>query len=166
GRARGQLPIPTVQLLLLLYLAMGITKTPAMIAIAILSVHSALAFVSYMVLPPEYVVVGVAAGFMFSFLSGLIIAGNVLSRRIGGLDGKHILGTLLRLHLAVVPSIAAGFGVLRFFDTYVGPGLATNIGSPLVGCTIGALLFLITARLLRVPELSAAMELIRSRLRR
>lgn len=164
--ALGLVPFTTFQLMLRVFFAMGDTKTPAMIAIANLAVHSALAFVSYVVLPPEYVVVGVAAGFMFSFLSGLIIAGNVLSRRIGGLDGKHILGTLLRLHLAVVPSVAAGFGVLRFFDAYVGPGLATNIGSPLVGCTIGALLFLITARLLRVPELSAAMELIRSRLRR
>src|SRR5699024_12317742 len=135
GMALGLIPFPTFQLMLRVFFAMGATMTPAMIAIANLAVHSALAFVSYMVLPPEYVVVGVAAGFMFSFLSGLIIAGNVLSRRIRGLDGKHILGTLLRLHLTVVPSIAAGFGVLSFVDTYVGQGLATNIVSPLRGST-------------------------------
>ena len=164
--ALGLVPFTTFQLMLRVFFAMGDTRTPAMIAIANLAVHSALAFTSYLLLPPEYVVVGVAAGFMFSFLSGLIIAGNVLSRRIGGLDGKHVLGTLLRLHLAVIPSIAVGFGVLWFFDAYVGPGLFSYVGAPLVGCVAGALLFLVSARVLRVPELSAAVELIRGRLRR
>src|SRR5699024_5174174 len=71
--ALGLVPFTTSQLMLRVFFAMGDTKTPAMIAIANLAVHSALAFVSYMVLPPEYVVVGVAAGFTFYFLSGLII---------------------------------------------------------------------------------------------
>ncbi|MDT0329731.1 murein biosynthesis integral membrane protein MurJ [Nocardiopsis lambiniae] len=162
----GLVPFTIFQLMLRVFFAMGDTRSPAMIAIANLAVHAALALVSYLFLPPEQVVVGVAAGFMFSFLSGLVIAGTVLSRRIGGLDGKHIMGTLLRLHLAVVPSIAAGFGVLWLFDTYVGPGLLTYLGAPAAGCLLGALFFLVTARLLRVPELSAAVELIRGRLRR
>ncbi|MDE3723435.1 murein biosynthesis integral membrane protein MurJ [Nocardiopsis sp. N85] len=162
----GLVPFTIFQLMLRVFFAMGDTRSPAMIAIANLAVHAALALVSYLFLPPEQVVVGVAAGFMFSFLSGLVIAGTVLSRRIGGLDGKHIMGTLLRLHLAVVPSIAAGFGVLWLFDTYVGPGLLTYLGAPAAGCLLGALFFLVAARLLRVPELSAAVELIRGRLRR
>ncbi|MFD6095416.1 murein biosynthesis integral membrane protein MurJ [Nocardiopsis flavescens] len=162
----GLVPFTVFQLMLRVFFAMGDTRTPALIAIANLAVHSALALTSYLLLPPERVVVGVAAGFMFSFLSGLVIAGLVLSRRIGGLDGKHIIGTLLRLHLAVVPSVAAGFGVLWAFDTYVGPGLLTYLGAPVAGCLLGALFFLVAARLLRVPELSAAVELIRGRLRR
>ncbi|WP_017570263.1 murein biosynthesis integral membrane protein MurJ [Nocardiopsis halotolerans] len=162
----GLVPFTVFQLMLRVFFAMGDTRTPAMIGFANLAVHTALAVTSYLVLPPEMVVVGVAAGFMISFLSGLTIAGLVLSRRIGGLDGKHVIGTLLRLHLAVVPSVAAGFGVLWAFDTHVGPGLATYVGAPAAGCVLGALLFLGTARLLRVPELSAAVELVRGRLRR
>jgi len=162
----GLVPFTVFQLMLRVFFAMGDTRTPAMIGAANLAVHSGLALVSYLVLPPNLVVVGVASGFMVSFLSGLTIAGLVLSRRIGGLDGKHVIGTMLRLHLAVVPSIAAGLGVLWFFDAYVGPGLATYIGAPVTGCALGALLFLGFARLLRVPELSAAVELIRGRLRR
>ncbi|GAB2514619.1 murein biosynthesis integral membrane protein MurJ [Nocardiopsis aegyptia] len=164
--ALGLVPFTVFQLMLRVFFAMGDTRTPSLIAIANLAVHSALALVAYLFLPPEQVVVGVAAGFMVSFLSGLVIAGNVLSRRLGGLDGKHCIGTLLRLHAAVVPSIAAGLGVSWLFDTFVGPGLASYIGAPAVGCTVGALLFLGFARLLRVPELTAAVELIRGRLRR
>lgn len=162
----GLVPFTVFQLMLRVFFAMGDTRTPAMIGIANLAVHSALALTSYLVLPPNLVVVGVAAGFMVSFLSGLTIAGIVLSRRIGGLDGKHVIGTLLRLHLAVVPSIAAGLGVLWAFDTYVGPGLAAYVGAPAAGCVLGALLFLGCARLLRVPELTGAVELVRARLRR
>ncbi|MFC9088847.1 murein biosynthesis integral membrane protein MurJ [Nocardiopsis dassonvillei] len=162
----GLVPFTVFQLMLRVFFAMGDTRTPAMLGLANLAVHSALALTSYLVLPPNLVVVGVAAGFMISFLSGLTIAGIVLSRRIGGLDGKHVIGTLLRLHLAAVPSIAAGLGVLWAFDTYVGPGLATYIGAPAAGCVLGALLFLGCARLLRVPELTGAVELIRARLRR
>ncbi|WP_150250885.1 murein biosynthesis integral membrane protein MurJ [Nocardiopsis deserti] len=162
----GLVPFTVFQLMLRVFFAMGDTRTPAMIGIANLAVHSALALTSYLVLPPNLVVVGVAAGFMVSFLSGLTIAGIVLSRRIGGLDGRHVIGTLLRLHVAVVPSIAAGLGVLWAFDTYVGPGLAAYVGAPAAGCVLGALLFLGCARLLRVPELTGAVELIRARLRR
>ncbi|WP_285733257.1 murein biosynthesis integral membrane protein MurJ [Nocardiopsis sp. ATB16-24] len=162
----GLVPFTTFQLMLRVFFAMGDTRTPAMIGAANLAVHSLLAMTSYLLLPPNMVVVGVAAGFMFSFLSGLTIAGLVLSRRIGGLDGKHVIGTMLRLHLAVLPSIAAGLGVLWAFDFHVGPGLVTYIGAPAAGCALGLLLFLGSARLLRVPELSAAVELVRGRLRR
>ncbi|WP_150237170.1 murein biosynthesis integral membrane protein MurJ [Nocardiopsis quinghaiensis] len=162
----GLVPFTVFQLMLRVFFAMGDTRTPAMIGLANLAVHSGLALTAYLLLPPNLVVVGVAAGFMVSFLSGLTVAGLVLSRRIGGLDGRHVLGTMLRLHLAVVPSIAAGLGVLWAFDSYVGPGLATYVGAPVAGCALGALLFLGSARLLRVPELSAAVELVRGRLRR
>ncbi|WP_017600694.1 murein biosynthesis integral membrane protein MurJ [Nocardiopsis lucentensis] len=164
--ALGLVPFTIFQLMLRVFFALGDTRTPAMIAIANLAVHSALALTSYLLLPPDRVVVGVAAGFMFSFVSGLTIAGNVLSRRLGGLDGRHAVGTLLRLHVAVVPSVAAGLGVLWFFDAYVGPGLVSYLGAPAVGCLVGAVLFLGAAKLLRVPELSSAVELIRGRLRR
>ncbi|MFV2195518.1 murein biosynthesis integral membrane protein MurJ [Nocardiopsis sp. LOL_012] len=164
--ALGLVPFTVFQLMLRVFFALGDTRTVALIAIANLAVHGVLAAVSYLLLPPEKVVVGVAAGFMVSFLSGLTIAGNVLSRRLGGLDGKHALGTLLRLHAAVVPSVAAGFGVLWLFDAHVGPGLLTYIGAPAAGCLLGVLLYLVTAKLLRVPELTAAVELVRGRLRR
>ncbi|MEV2278492.1 murein biosynthesis integral membrane protein MurJ [Nocardiopsis sp. NPDC049922] len=164
--ALGLVPFTVFQLMLRVYFALGDTRTPAMVAVANLAVHSALALTAYLLLPPDRVVVGVAAGFMFSFVSGLTIAGNLLSRRLGGLDGRHAVGTLLRLHVAVVPSVAAGLGVLWFFDAYVGPGLASYIGAPAVGCLLGAVLFLGAAKLLRVPELTSAVELIRGRLRR
>nr|WP_173434257.1 murein biosynthesis integral membrane protein MurJ [Allosalinactinospora lopnorensis] len=162
----GLVPFTVFQLMLRVFFAMGDTRTPALISIANVAVHGVLAFTAFFVLPPNLVVVGVAAGFMLSFASGLSIAGVILSRRLGGLDGRRILATLLRLHLAAVPSVVAGIGVLWFFVARFGEGLATNIGAPVTGCVVGALLFLLFARLLRIEELNAALGLIRSRLRR
>ncbi|NYE50664.1 putative peptidoglycan lipid II flippase [Spinactinospora alkalitolerans] len=164
--ALGLVPFTIFQLMLRVFYALGDTRTPALISIANVAVHGALAVTAYLVLPPDQVVVGVAAGFMASFLSGLLIAGAILSRRLGGLDGRRIFGTLLRLHLAAVPSIAAGVGVLWFFTDRFGEGLATNLGAPVTGCAVGALLFVLFAKLLRVRELSSVVELVRARVSR
>ena len=51
--ALGLVPFTIFQLMLRVFFAMGDTRTPAMIAIANLAVHAALAFTSYMLLPPR-----------------------------------------------------------------------------------------------------------------
>ncbi|KIH98755.1 virulence factor MviN [Streptomonospora alba] len=163
--ALGLVPFTVFQLMLRVFYAMSDTRTPALISIANVTVHGVLACIAFLVLPPNLVVVGVAAGFMLSFVSGLTIAGFVLSRRLGGLDGRRIGATLLRLHAAAIPSVVVGIGVLWLFTTWLGGGAATNIGAPVVGCLAGALLFFLCARPL-VPELSDAVALVRARLRR
>ncbi|CAM4238058.1 hypothetical protein GCM10009799_03560 [Nocardiopsis rhodophaea] len=162
----GLVPFTIFQLMLRVFYAMGDTRTPALISIANVSVHAAVGWTSYFLLPPHQVIVGVAAGFMLSFVSGLLIAGTILSRRLGGLDGRRIFGTLLRLHLAAVPSVAAGLGILWFFTERFGLSLATNLGAPVAGCAVGAVLFALCARLLRIQELKAAADLVRARLGR
>ncbi|GAB3492838.1 murein biosynthesis integral membrane protein MurJ [Nocardiopsis coralliicola] len=162
----GLVPFTIFQLMLRVFYAMSDTRTPAMISIANVAVHSVLAIGAYLVLPPDRVVVGVAAGFMLSFVSGLAIAGTILSARLGGLDGPRILGTLVRLHLASVPSVAAAIGILWWFTQQFGQGLATNLGAPLTGSVVGVVLFLGMARLLRVPELQGAIDLVRARAKR
>ncbi|RCV55450.1 murein biosynthesis integral membrane protein MurJ [Marinitenerispora sediminis] len=164
--ALGLVPFTIFQLMLRVFYAMGDTRTPAMISIANVAVHGALAAAAYLVLPPSQVVVGVAAGFMASFVSGLLIAGFVLSRRLGGLDGGRVVGTLLRLHLAAVPSAVAGAGILWFFTDRFGDGLVTNLGAPITGCLVGALLFVLFAWLLRIQELRAVLDLVRARVLR
>ncbi|TQN28575.1 putative peptidoglycan lipid II flippase [Haloactinospora alba] len=164
--ALGLVPFTIFQLMLRVFYAMSDTRTPALISIANVAVHGTLAVTAYMILPPDQVVIGVAAGFMFSFVTGLSIAGAILSRRLNGLDGRHICRTLLRLYLAAAPSVAVGLLTLRLFGGLFGAGLATNIGAPLTGCVAGGALFLLCARLLRIRELDSVLHLVRTRLKR
>ncbi len=162
----GLVPFSIFQLMLRVFYAMSDTRTPAMISIANVAVHGTLAVCAFLLLPPNLVVVGVAAGFMLSFVSGLIIAGTILSARLGGLDGRRILGTLVRLHLAAAPAVGAAIGVLWLFSRQFGEGLATNLGAPIAGSLLGAVLFLGAARLLRIAELQSVIGLVRARLGR
>ncbi|WP_026124531.1 murein biosynthesis integral membrane protein MurJ [Nocardiopsis baichengensis] len=162
----GLVPFSIFQLMLRVFYAMSDTRTPAMISIANVAVHGTLAVCAFLLLPPNLVVVGVAAGFMLSFVSGLIIAGTILSARLGGLDGRRILGTLVRLHLAAAPAVGAAIGVLWLFSRRFGEGLATNLGAPIAGSLLGAVLFLGAARLLRIAELQSVIGLVRARLGR
>ncbi|UOE22152.1 murein biosynthesis integral membrane protein MurJ [Thermobifida halotolerans] len=162
----GLLPFTVFQLMLRVFYALGDTRTPAFLGVGNIAVHGALALAASWLLPSQLVVVGVAGGFMCSFLVGLLIGGSVLSRRLGGLDGRRIVGTLVRLYLATVPSVLVGWGVLELFRGWFGPGPAVNIGAPVVGCLLALPVFLLFARLLRVEELRSATDLVRSRLRR
>ncbi|SKA13903.1 putative peptidoglycan lipid II flippase [Marinactinospora thermotolerans DSM 45154] len=162
----GLVPFTIFQLMLRVFYALSDTRTPALLGLGNVVVHGVLAVTAYLVLPPSQVVVGVAGGFMVSYLTGLLIGGAVLSRRLGGLDGRRILGSLLRLYLASVPCVAAGAGVLWFFTDRFGEGLVTNIGAPVVGCLVGGLLFLAFAKLLRIRELDSVVELVRSKVGR
>ncbi|GAA3733037.1 murein biosynthesis integral membrane protein MurJ [Salinactinospora qingdaonensis] len=162
--ALGLVPFTIFQLMLRVFYAMGDTRTPALISIVNTAVHGTLAIVAYLVLPPSDVIVGVAGGFMFSFLVGLLIAGGVLSRRLGGLDGGRILATLVRLYLAAAPAVAVGYAVLWLFTDTLGSGLTTNIGAPVVGCLLGGALFVLFAWLLGISELRSVTELVRTKL--
>jgi len=162
----GLLPFTVFQLMLRVFYALGDTRTPAFLGIGNIAVHGALALLASWTLPPHLVVVGVAGGFMSSFLVGLLIGGFVLSRRLGGLDGRRILGTLVRLYLAAAPSVLVGWGVLELFRAWFGSGLVVNIGAPVVGCLLALPVFLLATKLLRVGELQAVTELVKSRLRR
>ncbi|GLU47009.1 murein biosynthesis integral membrane protein MurJ [Nocardiopsis ansamitocini] len=165
--ALGLVPFTVFQLMLRVFYALGDTRTPAMLSIANVAVHGTCALLAYLFLPATTVVTGVAAGFMFSYLTGSVIAGLILSRRLGGLDGGRILSTLVRLHLAVLPAAALGWFTLRFFmDRFGEESLLTNLGAPVAGCLLALPVFVLFAWLLRVRELTSVVELVRGRLRR
>ncbi|MDS1271460.1 murein biosynthesis integral membrane protein MurJ [Lipingzhangella sp. LS1_29] len=164
--ALGLVPFSVFQLMLRVFYAMSDTRTPAFLGMLMLGVHAVLGTTAYLLLDPRYVVVGVAAGYMASFLVGLLVGGEVLRRRLGGLDGRRITGTLLRLHVASAPAVAAGLGIAWWLESQFGLTVVTTLGAPVLGCVLGAGLFLLSARLLRIEELGVLYDLARTRLRR
>ena len=71
----GLLPFSVFQLMLRVFYALGDTRTPAFLGIANIAVHGVLALTASWLLPPHFVVVGVAGGFMSSFLVGVFLGG-------------------------------------------------------------------------------------------
>lgn len=109
---------------------------------------------------------GIAAGFMLSYVWGLMIGGGLtLSKRLGGLDTRRIAVTVILLHTAAVPGVMAAWSLQRFwFGTDTGSLVALVIG-PLVGCAVAAALYLVSAYLLRIEEVRQAWAQFGSRAR-
>ncbi|MEU0490819.1 murein biosynthesis integral membrane protein MurJ [Nocardiopsis sp. NPDC006139] len=163
--ALGLLPFTSYQLLLRVFYATGDTRTPALLAIANITVHALIAVPVYLLLPPRHVIMGIAAGFMLSYASGLLWGGLILSRRLGGLDARRITVTLLLLYSIAVPgAIAARAMQTVWFDGASGQ-LTAHVLGPLTGCALAAALYLTAGYLLRIAEVRELCAGIGARLR-
>jgi putative peptidoglycan lipid II flippase len=145
------------------FYALEDTRTPFFLQVGIAAMNVATSVLAYLVLPLQWKIVGVAAAYSVTYVVGLLVSAAVLRGRVGGLDGRRVLGTYVRLVGAAVPAAAAGYGTARGVTAAIGDG---PTGS-LVALTAGGLVllgsYLAVARLLRVEELSALVGLVRSR---
>ncbi|MDA8369520.1 MAG: murein biosynthesis integral membrane protein MurJ [Nocardiopsaceae bacterium] len=161
--ALGLIPFAAYQLMLRVFYATGDTRTPALISIANVTVHGSAGLAAYLLLASHQVVMGIAAGFMFSYVCGLVLGGAVLSRRLGGVDGRRIISTLVRLYIAALPAAAVVVGAQRLGGSVLGDGPVAVVGAILAGCALGAPLFLAAGRLLRLSEIRDLGETVRTR---
>jgi putative peptidoglycan lipid II flippase len=110
-----------------------------------------------LVLPPDRVVLGLAAANGLSFVVGAVVGQVLLHRRLGRLGTARVLGALIRMGVAAVLAGLAALGVSWLLGPLlegVGPvgrawaelGVAAVVGLP---AAVAAML------LLRVPELAA-----------
>ena len=106
---------------------------------------------AYLVLPVQWWVVGSAVANAASLLFGALISFLALRRKLYSLDGARILRTYLRVTLALIPTVAVGWGLLWLW------GVHTNFAGALarvllLGGLMGVI-YLICLRRLRVSEL-------------
>ena len=164
----GLLPYMVFQLQLRVFYAMHDSRTPALIGLVAMAVNiGANLSRPWHVLPPQQVVAGLGVGFGLANLAGAVIAWLVLSRRIGGLDGRRdrpaawsgcTLASLAPACYAIAISLMIGVvlpsGRLGAFVTLVLAGSG------------GLLLYVMFARAFRVRELAGLTETVTARFRR
>ena len=107
----GLLPYMLFQLLLRVFYAMHDSRTPALISVITMVINITANLVALAVLPPQHVVAGLGAGFGVANLVGTAIAWRVLSRRVGGLDGRRVGSALARMHAAAIPGVIFAIAV-------------------------------------------------------
>ncbi|GAA1439147.1 murein biosynthesis integral membrane protein MurJ [Nocardiopsis tropica] len=164
--ALGLVPFTVYQLMLRVFYASGDTRTPALTSLANVAVHAATAVASYWVLPPHRVVMGVAAGFMLSYVCGLLIGGAVLRQRLGGIGGRRIAWTVARLHMAATPSTLLAAGALMLAQNWFVGETVAAVFAMAVGVVFGVPLFLLLGRFLRIEEVGAVTAMVRERMTR
>ncbi len=161
------IPFTLFQLQMRVFYALGDTRTPALVSIPSEIAHAvtALSLLYFMADNPQDIVVWLPVPYGLYYVVGSAIMWYLLNRRLNGLDGRRTAVTLFKLHVATVP--AAAFGVLMIFALGGLPGdVWPALASMVAGGLVGAVLFVVAAKFLNVTEVTAFLDLVRTRLRR
>jgi putative peptidoglycan lipid II flippase len=161
----GLLPYMMFQLLLRVFYAMHDSRTPALIGCVTMVLNIATNLIALAVLPPQHVVAGLGAGFGVSNLVGTLVAWQVLSRRIGGLDGAEIGRGLVRMHAAAIPGAVFAIAVSVMLGAVIPGGRIAALATVTLGGAGAMLLYVMFAKAFGVKELNDLTGTIRARLR-
>ena len=151
--ALGLVPFSAYQLQLRAFYALQDTRTPTLINLGVNITLIAVDVPLYLVLPDHLKVLGLAAGHACSFGMGLLLCSRVLSRRIGGLDGRDVVRTAVRCLAACLLPAAAALGLARVAVGALGSGTLGAGAALVLGGGVLCLGYVLAARRLRITEL-------------
>ncbi|HEX9236699.1 MAG TPA: murein biosynthesis integral membrane protein MurJ, partial [Actinomycetota bacterium] len=151
------------QLFLRAFYAMQDTRTPALINVVAVGLNTAVNVIYFRYLKVE----GLALGHATAYTFAAAIAAVILRKRLGGLEGRRLLGVLGQIMAAGVLTGAAAFAVSR----WVGHVLGTDsLGPQLLqvggGVVAGFIAFISAAAAFRMQELALIKQFIQARVRR
>lgn len=171
----GLLPFTLFYVLLRGFYSLEDTRTPFIVTVAFSAVMLALVVWLFSLLTGFGVdaaggpqIAAIAIGYVIAYWFGFALLWIWLARRLGGVESGTTIWVLLRLILASVVTVLVLVALRSLLTTETGIGDLSPQGSSLVVIVIltgvGALLFFVLAWLLRVREVSRAVELVKGRL--
>ena len=98
-------------------------------------------------------------------MSGALLAGVLLSRRMGGLDSARTFGALGKAAAASVIAAGAMLLALAAVNSAMGPSGERALAQSVAGIVAGGIAFLAAAKALRIEELDMLRNLLPGRRR-
>ena len=161
--ACGLLPFSAFQLLARVFYWLEDSRTPALVNVAVNAVNVAAVAVLAARLDGSRLVVGMAAGYALSYVVGASLLALLLSRRLGGLDGRRVARTLVRTVIAGGIAALAAYGVEAIVRTALGGALTGAVVAVVAAVAAGAVLYVVSARSMRIAEVATVTAMVRSR---
>jgi putative peptidoglycan lipid II flippase len=155
--AFGLLPFAVTMLQLRVFYALTDSRTPTLLQLVIVGVKVPLLLAAPLVLPPDRVVLGLAAANGLSFVVGAVLGQALLHRRLGRLGTRAVLGALARMAVAAVLAALAALGAVWLLGPLLdGLGPVVRAWVQLgVAAVVGVPAAVVAMLALRVPELAA-----------
>jgi putative peptidoglycan lipid II flippase len=132
-------------------------------ATALATIDLVVSAVAALVLYKPFGVGGIVAGTGIGTTAAVVAQAVILRREFGGLELGRLFSTASRITIASAALAAVGWLVWDVLDQALGRGLIAQIVSLGAGLTVGAVVYLAVAKLLRVAELEQIMRLLRRR---
>jgi putative peptidoglycan lipid II flippase len=159
----GLLPFSLFQLFLRAFYAMQDTKTPFLINCGAVALNTAVNIPMFAWLGVR----GLAAGHAIAYVFGVSVQARALSRRIGGLDGRVVLASLVRIVAASLIMGVLVWGASLATEAVVGTTTFTaQVVALAVPIGVGVVAYLAVAGMLGIRELDYARSLVGRRLSR
>ena len=162
----GLMPYMLFQLLLRVFYSLHDSRTPALIGAVTMVTNIATNLLALLIFPKGEIVAALGAGFGLANLVGSVVAWRVLSRRLGGLGGREIGRSLVRMHVAALPAAIFALAVVVALDLVFSAGRISAFAAVVVGGAGALLCYLGAARALRLREVTDVLSMVRSRLGR
>ncbi len=165
GFSVGLFPFSAFQLLLRAYYAMQNTRTPALVNLAAVTINVAADLILFFGF--NLGVQGLALGHAISYGFGSIALLLLIRRRLRGIDGARVLGTVGRTLLAGAATAAAAWLVARWLGTTVGtatlPEQSLQVFSAIAA---GLAVFVVASTAMRIEEVDVVRRHLVARWRR
>ncbi|MFI1014532.1 murein biosynthesis integral membrane protein MurJ [Streptomyces sp. NPDC020965] len=163
----GLIPYSVQYVVLRGFYAYEDTRTPFYNTVIVALVNAAASTVSFLVLPPRWAVVGMAASYGLAYMVGVGIAWRRLNIRLGGdLDGPHVLRTYARLCMASLPAAAFAGAAAYAITKVLGSGALGSFAALVGGGIVLLAVFFLAAKRMRIEELNSMVGMVRGRLGR
>jgi putative peptidoglycan lipid II flippase len=162
----GLVPYMMFQLLLRVFYSLHDSRTPMFIGIAVMAVNIAASLLSLGLLPSGHVVQGLGVSFGLSNVVGAVVSWRLLSRRLGGLEGHWIAGSLIRMHGAGIPALIFAWATTFMVGVIVAAGPLYGLITTAIGGSGGLLLYVLFARAIGITEITDLGATVKARLGR
>ena len=164
GFALGLIPFCSSYVMLRGFYAFEDTKTPAAITLLMNIVTILCATISYLVLPIRFITVGIAVSFGIGYLSSSLLARFLLSKRIGRLNiRKELLSILLISFIAFAPGLLISSQLESLLNSGA-PNAFTSLLTLVVAGAIALPIFLGIGYALKVSSILAVAASLKKKL--
>ncbi|MDX6624566.1 MAG: putative peptidoglycan lipid flippase [Solirubrobacterales bacterium] len=106
---------------------------------------------------------GIVASTGIATAASVVAQAVVLRRLLGGIELGRLLSVTIRITIASALLAGVSYGIWDLLDQELGRDLPAQIISLGLGLGLGAVAYLVAARLLRIPELEQILRLLRRR---
>jgi putative peptidoglycan lipid II flippase len=163
----GLIPFSAQYVILRGFYAFEDTRTPFYNTVVVAAVNAAASVVSFLVLPSRWAVVGMAFSYGLAYAVGVGVAAKRLRGRLDGdLDGRRVMRTYARLVGACVPAGLVGGAAVIVIMRALGGGATGSLAALVVGGGLLLGIFMVTAKRMRIQEMTAMIGMVRGRLGR
>ena len=136
------------------------TRTPFWINLALNVLNLAFAVPLFFAVNENSRVQGLALGYSIAYWFSLVLSWIILSRRLGGLESRQTVRSLVRIGIATLVAMGIAYGVVVALSRWLSAGSVQWWTTLIVGGTVFVLAYFVAAWAMRIGEINDVLSML------